>query len=171
MAHIKRINEFVNENANNTPDEQLFLGTLGFKDFEEIQRRYTRKWYSLSTYGGGERTYIPNIIPMRIIASAIGRYMKSNQSANIYCEPQPWGAHRLCFYVENNNKKIKISFEDGEITHYGEDMTEPKISVYHSGKYSIIRGDDRRKFGDTDWHENEMGRISDRLLRVLDDVL
>ena len=168
---IKKFNEFVNENANNASDEQLFLNKLGFKNFEEIQRHYTGKWYSLSTYGGGERTYTPNIIPMRIIASAIGRYMKNNQSANIYCKPQPWGAHCLCFYVKNNNKEVQISFEDGEITHYGEDMTEPKISVYDSGKWSIIKGDDRRKFGDTDWHESEMGKMSDRLLQVLDNVL
>ena len=168
---VKNFNEFINENISNTSDEQLFLDKLGFKSFEEIQRRYTRKWYSLSTYGGGERTYTPNIIPMRIVASAIGRYMKNNQSANIYCKPQSWGAPRPCFYVKNNNKEIVISFEDGEITHYGEDMTEPKITVYDSGKWSIIKGDDRRQFGDTDWHENEMGKISDRLLQVLDNVL
>lgn len=171
---IKKFNEFVNENTNNTSDEQFFLNKLGFKNFEEMQRHYTGKWYSRSTYGGGERTYTPNIIPMRIVASAIGRYMKNNPSANIHCEPQMWDAPCPCFYVKNNNKEVIISFEDGEITHYGEDMTEPKISVYHSylsRKWSIIRGDDRRKFGDTDWHESEMGKMSDRLLQVLDNVL
>lgn len=169
---IKNFNEFINENANNTPDEQLFLDKLGFKSFEEIQRRYTRKWYSLSTYGGGDRTYVPDIIPMKIIASAIARYMKSNPSANTYCKLKvTYGLPSLCFYVENNNKEVEIKFKDGEITHYGEDMTEPNITVYYSGKMSVIRGDDRRKFGDTDWHENEMGKISDRLLQMLDNIL
>lgn len=172
MTRVKRINEFVNENANNAPDEQLFLDTLGFKDFEEIQRRCMTKWYSRSTYGGGERKYIPNIIPMKIIASAVGRYMKNNPSANIKCKLiTEFGVPRLCFYVENNNSKVEVSFKDGEITHFGEDMRKPNVSVYHSGKFSVIEGDDRRKFGDTDWHENEMGKISDRLLQVLDKAL
>lgn len=169
---VKNFNEFINENTNNTPDEQLFLDTLGFKNFEEIQRHYTRDWYSRSTYGGGERKYVPGIIPMRIIASAIGRYMKSNPSANTYCKLKvTYGPPSLCFYVENNNKEVEIKFEDGEITHYGEDMTEPKITVHYSGKMSVIRGDDRRQFGDTDWHESEMGKISDRLLQVINNVL
>jgi len=169
---IKNFNEFINENIINTSDEQLFLDKLGFKSFEEIQRHCTRDWYSRSTYGGGKCTYVPSIIPMRIIASAIGRYMKSNPSADTYGKLiTKFGRPFLCFYVENNNKEVEIKFEDGEITHYGEDMTEPKITVHYSGKMSVIRGDDRRQFGDTDWHENEMEKISNRLLQVLDNVL
>lgn len=169
---IKKLNEFVNERINNVSDEQLFLNKLNVKNFEELQQCYTTKWYSLSTYGGGERKYIPSIIPMRIIASAIARYMKNKKSANTYCKlVKKFNVPRLCFYVENNNKNVEISFKDGDIIHYGEDMTEPEITVHYSGKISVIKGDDHRKFGDTDWHESEMGKISDRLLQMLNNVL
>lgn len=178
MVHIKRIDEMRN-NKNNLSDEEVFLSGIGFKSFEDIQRAYKTDWYDRSSYGGGKQTFIPNIIPMKIIASAVGRYMKSDQNVTVRpdmmctrimgCNCKPF----FGFIVKHNGKEATIHFEDGRITHYGEDMDEPAITVHYDRKMETIWGADRyrRKFGDTDWHESEMAGMSDKLLQVLNNIL
>jgi len=166
-------------NKNNLSDEEVFLSGIGYKSFEDVQRAYKTDWYDRSTYGGGKQTFIPNIIPMKTIASAVGRYMKSNQNVTVRpnmvctcilgCNGKPF----FTFMVKQNGKEVAIHFDDGEITHYGEDMTTPAITVHYDGGMETIWGADRyrRNFGDTDWHESEMAGMSDKLLRVLNNIL
>ena len=179
MIHIMRVDEMrnsINEYRDNFTDEEAFLSEIGFRSFEDIQRAYTKDWYSGSTYGGGRQTFIPNIIPMKIIASAVGRYIKSNQKATVRPNMSIFGGVGKPFFtfvVKHNGKEVAIHFDDGEITHYGEDMTTPAITVHYDSKMETIWGADRyrRKFGDTDWHESEMAGMSDKLLQILNDIL